>query len=311
VRLCLSAESFRKGTKFVKVGSRLRYERGECGNLARLVFRVASGDPIAKNHRSMLKVVTAMPSKWERVPVWIWAVIAAIFLEVPFVFSVMLGPHSVGSWPGLIFFSPVIRLFSLFPDLYFPNRVAVPAMLLAQTALLAPLVFWILTGWKRGVLRTILGVFSVLGVVAGGEFLLEKFQSMEQQISELTSELTHHQVVDSLRTLNAAIARYKTILGKYPSDLEQLESPLDCHDPPECKRFLDNAHFLPAQNYFMLNYAVKGSGYEITADPYSPRYSSLAHYFTNETGLIRSEEHRRANAESGVIGEQNGRVTTN
>lgn len=163
-----------------------------------------------------------MPSKWENVPVWIWAVVATIVLQVPFVFSIILGgPHSGGSLPGVIFFSPVIRLFSLFPEVYFPNWVSIAVTLLAQTALLAPLIFWIFTGWKSGILRTALGVLSVVGLVAGGEFLLEKYQSMEQQISELTSELTHHQAVDSLRTLNAAIARYKTVLEKYPSDLEQ------------------------------------------------------------------------------------------
>lgn len=95
--------------------------------------------------------------------------------------------------------------------------------------------------------------------------------------------------------------------GQYPDNLRQLGPPSRAAAPNS-----DHASLvtdpLEAESYFILTYQVdrvengKRTGYEIHGTPRSQEYSYLSQYFTDETGLIRSDS-RRATAKSLVIPE--------
>ena len=149
----------------------------------------------------------------------------------------------------------------------------------------------------------------LIGFMTIPALLGPRVANLESQVTRLTYEVSHQSAVDSLRALNAALARYKAVMGKYPVSMEQLSSPDDCSHPPDCNRFLEDLKFLSTEKYFTLRYRVSAPGYEINADARSGHYQSLGHYFTDQTGIIRYDE-RDANAKSRYVPED-ARITFN
>lgn len=243
---------------------------------------------------------------------WILATLITGTLEVPFVLMAMQGPHSEYGGLGIGFFMPSIGLLSMlfFDSPHFETSTAVflTVVLLVQTFLLVPVVFWILT-WKiRSVAKTALRVVTMLSFMFLVCLFFARFESAQATAQIETEKASHFAIVSSLRTLNAALTKYKGAYGQYPDNLKQLAPPARVASPSSDHAALVAADPLEAESYFILTYQVdreengKPTGYEIHAAPRSAEYSFLSHYFTDQTGLIRSDS-RRASAKSLVISE--------
>ena len=242
---------------------------------------------------------------------WILATLITCTLEVPFALMAMQGPHSESGGLGMAFFMPAIGLLTvLFLDSpYFESSTAVfiTCVLLVQTFLLVPIVFWILTRKRHSTAKTALRLISMLSFMFLVSLFFARFESVQATAQIETGKASHFAVVNSLRTLNAALSKYKETYGEYPANLKQLGPP-SWNAAPSSDHAALVTDPLEAESYFTLAYQVarmengKRTGYEIQAIPRSQEYSHLSHYFTDQTGLIRSDS-RRASAKSLVINE--------
>jgi hypothetical protein len=242
---------------------------------------------------------------------WILATLITCTLEVPFVLMAMQGPHSEYGGLGMAFFMPAIGLLTMlfFEWPYFEARTFafITGVLLVQTFLLVPLVFWILTWKKRSTAKTALRVISMLSFLFFFSLFFARFESVQATAQIETEKASHFAMVSSLRTLNAALSKYRETYGQYPDNLKQLGPPSRVAAPSSDHAALVTDP-LEAESYFILTYQVarmesgKRTGYEIQGTPRSPEYSYLSHYFTDQTGLIRSDS-RRATGKSLVIRE--------
>jgi hypothetical protein len=242
---------------------------------------------------------------------WILATLIACALEVPFALMAMQGPHSQSGGLGMAFFMPAIGLLTMlfFESPYFETSTSVfiTGVLLVQTLLLVPLVFWILTSKKRSAAKTALRVVTMLSFMFLVSLFFARFESVRATAQIETEKASHFAIVSSLRTLNAALIKYKEAYGQYPDNLKQLAPPSRVAAPSSDHAALVTDP-LEAASYFILTYQVdreengKRTGYEIHGTPRSPENSYLSHYFTDQTGLIRSDS-RRATAKSLVIAE--------
>jgi hypothetical protein len=242
---------------------------------------------------------------------WILATLVTCTLEVPFVLMAMQGPHSEYGGLGTAFFMPAIGLLTMlfFESPYFEigTSAFIAGVLLVQTLLLVPLVFWTLTLKRRSAAKTALRVIIMLSFIFFFSLSFARFESVQATAQIETEKASHFAVVSSLRTLNAALSKYRETYGEYPANLKQL-GPSSRVAAPSSDHAALVTDPLEAESYFILTYQVarmesgKRTGYEIQETPRSPEYSHLSHYFTDQTGLIRSDS-RRATAKSLVITE--------
>jgi len=118
--------------------------------------------------------------------------------------------------------------------------------------------------------------------------------------------------VGSLRTLNVAALAYSTTYGKIPAKLANLGSTANGDAPSEdAAGLVDSVLAKGIKSGYFFRYKVSQmtrpdenngiSGYTITADPALPGSSGRRHFFTDQTGVIRSEETRPATADSTPI----------
>lgn len=242
---------------------------------------------------------------------WILATLITGTFEAPFVLMAMQGPHSEYGGLGIAFFMPAIGLLTMlfFDLLHFEtsNAVFLTGVLLVQTSLLVPVVFWILTGKRRSVAKTALRVVTMLSFMFLVSLFFARFESAQATAQLETGKASHLAMVSSLRTLNAALSKYRETYGQYPDNLKQLGPPSRVAAPNSDQAALVTDP-LEAESYFILTYEVdriesgKRTGYEIHGDPRSSEYSYVSHYFTDQTGLIRSDN-QRATGKSLVISE--------
>ena len=242
---------------------------------------------------------------------WVLATLIACAIEVPFVLMAMQGPHSEYGGLGMVFFMPAVGLLTmLFLDsTSFGSRTFgfIAGLLLVQTFLLVPLTFWILTRKTRPAPKTAWRVILLLSFMFFVSLSSTRFERAQATAQIETGKASHAAIVSSLRTLNAALGKYREIYGEYPDNLKELAPPSRASAPSPDRAALVTDP-LEAEGYFILSYQVnrnengKRTGYEIHGDPRSQEYSYLSHYFTDQTGLIRSDS-RRATAKSLVITE--------
>jgi hypothetical protein len=242
---------------------------------------------------------------------WILATLITCALEVPFALMAMQGPHSEYGGFGTAFFMPAIGLLTMlfFESPYFGAGTSafITGVILVQTFLLVPLVFWILTWKRRSVAKTTLRVISMLSLIFFFSLFFARFESVQATAQIETEKASYFAVVSSLRTLNAALSKYKETYAEYPANLKQLGPP-SSNAAPSSDHAALVTDLLQADSYFILTYQAvqieggKRTGYEIHGTPRSSAYSYLSHYFTDQTGLIRSDN-RRATAKSLVITE--------
>ncbi len=242
---------------------------------------------------------------------WIVATLITCTSEVPFALMAMQGPHSESGALGMAFFMPAIGLLTMLffesPHFETSTSVFITGVLLLQTILLMPLVFWILTWKRRSRAKTALRGLSMLSFMFLVSLFFARFESVQATAQIETEKASHFAMVSSLRALNAALSKYRETYGQYPDNLKQLGPPSRV-----AARSSDHAALvtdpLEAESYFILTYQVdrvengKRTGYEIHGTPRSSEYSYLSYYFTDQTGLIRSDS-RRATAKSLVITE--------
>jgi hypothetical protein len=242
---------------------------------------------------------------------WILATLITGTFEVPFVLMAMQGPHSEYGGFGIAFFMPAIGLLTMlfFDSPHFETSTAVfiTGVLLVQTFLLVPVFFWILTRKRRSAAKTALRVVTMLSFLFLVSLFFARFESAQATAQIETGKASHFAMVSSLRTLNAALSKYRETYGQYPDNLKQLGPPSRVAAPSPDRAALVTDP-LDAESYFILSYQVdrvengKRTGYEIHGTPRSQKYSYLSQYFTDQTGLIRADS-RRATAKSLVITE--------
>jgi hypothetical protein len=112
--------------------------------------------------------------------------------------------------------------------------------------------------------------------------------------------------VGSLRTLNAAIRGFAGVHYRFPSNLSELACE---HGNEKYEWCVDSVLATGVKGAYRITYTLQnGSGegkiesYEIHANPTKSTPFTRHHFFTNETGLIRYESDRPAEATSQALG---------
>jgi type IV pilus assembly protein PilA len=115
--------------------------------------------------------------------------------------------------------------------------------------------------------------------------------------------------VGSLRTLNVAALAYSTTYGKYPARLSNLGPSATGASPSEdAADLVDSVLARGIKTGYVFHYKISQTtgpdeanginAYTITADPVVLGSSGRRHFFTDQTGVIRSEANRAATADS-------------
>jgi type IV pilus assembly protein PilA len=118
--------------------------------------------------------------------------------------------------------------------------------------------------------------------------------------------------VGSLRTLNVAALTYSTNYGKYPARLSNLGPPAAGVSPSsDAADLVDSILARGIKTGYVFHYKMSQTtgpdevnginAYTITADPVVPGSSGRRHFFTDQTGTIRSEAGLPATADSPPI----------
>ncbi len=239
------------------------------------------------------------------------AVLISGAIVIPFGLMIMRGPHSQFGGLAMVFFMPSLGLLTLlffdWPYFEASRSAFVLGILLVQTFLCVPIVFWILTSKRRPRAGTILRIISMLCLMSLFAVFFARFDRLQTTAEIETQSASHAAAVSSLRTLNGVLGKYAEMYGGYPAGLEQLGLPLR-EAAPSSNRAGLLSESLGSERYFTLTYQAgllengKHTGYEIHLDPRIPKYSSLEHYFSDQTGLIRFDN-KHATAKSLVIRE--------
>ena len=107
--------------------------------------------------------------------------------------------------------------------------------------------------------------------------------------------------VGSLRTLNVAALAYSTNYGKYPARLSNLgPSATGAGPSADAAGLIDSVLARGIKSGYTFRYKMSQTtgpdekvgiaAYTITADPVVPGSSGRRHFFTDQTGTIRSED---------------------
>lgn len=118
--------------------------------------------------------------------------------------------------------------------------------------------------------------------------------------------------VGSLRTLNVAALAYSTSYGKLPARLTDLGRTANGDSPSaNAANLIDPALSEGVKSGYTFHYEISQTagpdektginGYTIRADPVVPNTSGRRHFFTDQTGVIRSEAGQSATADSPPI----------
>lgn len=118
--------------------------------------------------------------------------------------------------------------------------------------------------------------------------------------------------VGSLRTLNVAALTYSTNYGKFPARLTDLGRTANGDSPSaNAANLIDPALLEGVKSGYTFHYEISQrsgpdektgiNGYTIRADPVVPNTSGRRHFFTDQTGVIRSETGQAATADSPPI----------
>lgn len=240
---------------------------------------------------------------------WVVATVITCATEIPFALLAMGGPHSDYGQFGMLFFMSGLGLITFFSLNWWNSQAStffsLSSIVIAQTLLLVPLPYWILTRRRRRAAKTVLQTAFLLALI----FLFSRLSIGVNQL-QVTAQLqeekaSHLTAVNSLRTLNAALSKYKVTYGAYPSSVRQLGVARRNPAPGRENAALITEP-LGVEEYFVLSYQVRlashdqQEGYEIHLDPRTAGY--LSHYFSDQTGLIRSDRNP-ATAKSLVIEE--------
>lgn len=112
--------------------------------------------------------------------------------------------------------------------------------------------------------------------------------------------------VGSLRTLNTACVTYSTEYGGFPPSLDALGGEGHGAEPSAtAAQLIDNVLQTGTKSGYLFFYSAgypddKGvvSSYIVNADPVVAGSTGVRHFFTDQTGVIRAESDRPANADS-------------
>jgi type IV pilus assembly protein PilA len=118
--------------------------------------------------------------------------------------------------------------------------------------------------------------------------------------------------VGSLRMLNLAALTYSNTYGKYPASLSTLGPPTTGTSPSEdAAGLIDSVLARGIKTGYAFRYGMSAAtaldeknginGYTIAADPVVPGSSGRRHFFTDQTGTIRSEAGQPATGRSPAI----------
>lgn len=114
--------------------------------------------------------------------------------------------------------------------------------------------------------------------------------------------------VGSLRTLTLAVVTYASTYGHYPATLTALGPPRSGPQNENGAGLIDSVLGAGTKHGYTFAYQRVGSGaigagggYVIHADPVQPGTTGERHFFTDQSGVVRAETGRRANAHSPPI----------
>jgi type II secretory pathway pseudopilin PulG len=149
----------------------------------------------------------------------------------------------------------------------------------------------------------------VLALVGGGVLLLFVLIAAAIAIPNLLrSRMAANEAsaVGSLRTLNTACVSYSETYGGFPPSLHALGGEGNGADPSAtAAQLIDNFLQSGQKSGYLFFYSAgypddKGvvSTYTVNADPVLAGNTGLRHFFTDQTGVIRAESDRPANADS-------------
>jgi len=111
--------------------------------------------------------------------------------------------------------------------------------------------------------------------------------------------------VGSVRILDAALIQYQSIYGHYPAAISQLGPPPNGSASAEHAGLVEPALAGGNKSGYIFSYEVvpkqqasDTEGFILNADPQQYDRTGVTHYFSDQTGVIRMDARKSANAES-------------